>query len=80
MTPDTFVVSKNIIIQKMEHTHMETKMIGSKIAKARKKISISQAQLAKRLFISPQAVGKCNTQERVNRSTFLCDKQILPGR
>jgi len=33
-------------------------MIGSKIAEARKKISISQAQLAERLFISPQAVGK----------------------
>jgi uncharacterized protein YjbI with pentapeptide repeats len=38
--------------------HMETKMIGSKIAEARKKINISQAQLAQRLFISPQAVGK----------------------
>ncbi len=37
---------------------METKMIGSKIAEARKRINISQAQLAKRLFISPQAVGK----------------------
>ena len=37
---------------------METNMIGNKIAKARKKINISQAQLAERLFISPQAVGK----------------------
>ena len=37
---------------------MENKIIGSKIAEARKKISISQAQLAKCLFISPQAVGK----------------------
>lgn len=37
---------------------METKMIGNKIAEARKKINISQAQLAERLFISPQAVGK----------------------
>lgn len=37
---------------------MESKMIGSKIAEARKKINISQAQLAQRLFISPQAVGK----------------------
>ncbi len=37
---------------------MDTKMIGSKIAKARKQITISQAQLAERLFISPQAVGK----------------------
>ncbi len=37
---------------------MEAKMIGSKIAEARKKINLSQAQLAERLFISPQAVGK----------------------
>jgi uncharacterized protein YjbI with pentapeptide repeats len=36
----------------------ETKKIGNKIAEARKKINISQAQLAQRLFISPQAVGK----------------------
>ena len=37
---------------------METKMIGNKIAEARKKLSISQAQLAEKLFISAQAVGK----------------------
>ena len=37
---------------------MDTKMIGSKIAKARKKINMSQAELAGLLFISPQAVGK----------------------
>ncbi len=37
---------------------METTMIGNKIAQARKKVNISQAQLAQRLFISPQAVGK----------------------
>jgi uncharacterized protein YjbI with pentapeptide repeats len=37
---------------------MEAKLIGTKIAKARKKINISQAQLAKHLFISQQAVGK----------------------
>ena len=37
---------------------METKKIGNKIAEARKKINISQAELAQRLFISPQAVGK----------------------
>jgi len=34
------------------------KMIGNKIAEARKKANISQAQLAQRLFISSQAVGK----------------------
>ena len=39
-------------------THMETKKIGNKIAEARKKTNISQAELAQRLFISPQAVGK----------------------
>ena len=37
---------------------VNTKMIGNKIAEARKKINISQAQLAERLFISSQAVGK----------------------
>jgi uncharacterized protein YjbI with pentapeptide repeats len=38
--------------------YMETKKIGNKIAKARKKTNISQAELAQSLFISPQAVGK----------------------
>lgn len=37
---------------------LNAKMIGNKIAEARKKINISQVQLAQRLFISPQAVGK----------------------
>lgn len=37
---------------------LNTSMIGNKIAEARKKINISQAQLAQRLFISSQAVGK----------------------
>ncbi len=37
---------------------METKMIGNKITEARKKLNISQAQLAELLFISAQAVGK----------------------
>ncbi len=40
-------------------------MIGSKIAKARKKINISQAQLAQRLFISPQAIGKWERGESI---------------
>jgi transcriptional regulator with XRE-family HTH domain len=44
---------------------METKMIGSKIAIARKKVNISQAQLAQRLFISPQAVGKWERGESI---------------
>jgi uncharacterized protein YjbI with pentapeptide repeats len=37
---------------------LTAKMIGSKIAGARKKMNISQARLAERLFISSQAVGK----------------------
>ena len=37
---------------------VNTKKIGDKIAKARKKINISQSQLGQRLFISSQAVGK----------------------
>src|SRR5664279_4870791 len=37
---------------------LNTTMIGNKIAEARKKINISQARLAERLFISSQAVGK----------------------
>ena len=37
---------------------LNTKMIGNKIAEARKRINNSQAQLAQRLFISAQAVGK----------------------
>jgi uncharacterized protein YjbI with pentapeptide repeats len=37
---------------------MDTKIIGNKIAKARKKINMPQSQLAQLLFISPQAVGK----------------------
>jgi uncharacterized protein YjbI with pentapeptide repeats len=37
---------------------METRKVGNKIAEARKKLNISQAQLAESLFISAQAVGK----------------------
>jgi transcriptional regulator with XRE-family HTH domain len=44
---------------------MDTKIIGSKIAKARKEINMSQAQLAQSLFISPQAVGKWERGESV---------------
>ncbi len=37
---------------------IQSKNIGEKIAEARKKANISQAQLAERISISPQAVGK----------------------
>lgn len=45
-------------IKTKKDSTMETKTIGSKIAKARKHVNMSQAELALRLFISPQAVGK----------------------
>lgn len=44
---------------------METQMIGSKIARARKEKNMSQAQLAQLLFISPQAVGKWERGESI---------------
>jgi uncharacterized protein YjbI with pentapeptide repeats len=57
---------------------METKMIGSKIAEARKKINISQAQLAQRLFISSQAVGKWERGESMpDITTFTRLAEIL---
>jgi len=44
---------------------MEMNIIGNKIAEARKKINISQAELAEHLFISPQAVGKWERGESI---------------
>lgn len=44
---------------------MESTMIGSKITEARKKIHLSQAQLAQRVFVSPQAVGKWERGESI---------------
>jgi uncharacterized protein YjbI with pentapeptide repeats len=44
---------------------MESTQIGDKIAKARKKASLSQAELAEQLFISPQAVGKWERGESI---------------
>lgn len=41
-----------------ERITMESNIFGSKISAARKKLNLSQAQLADQLFISPQAVGK----------------------
>lgn len=37
---------------------LNSKSIGNKIAEARKKINLSQAELSQRILISPQAVGK----------------------
>ncbi|MFD2573021.1 pentapeptide repeat-containing protein [Spirosoma soli] len=50
---------------KQKTLRMDAKMIGSKIAKARKEINISQAELAQHLFISPQAVGKWERGESI---------------
>jgi uncharacterized protein YjbI with pentapeptide repeats len=44
---------------------MEIKSIGNKIAEARKKVNLSQAKLAERLFISAQAVGKWERGESI---------------
>jgi transcriptional regulator with XRE-family HTH domain len=44
---------------------IEIKMIGNKIAEARKKAGLSQAQLSQHLFISPQAVGKWERGESI---------------
>lgn len=57
---------------------MEMKMIGNKIADARKKLSVSQAELVQRLFISPQAVGKWERGESIpDLITFNRLAQIL---
>lgn len=50
---------------------LEAKKIGNKIAEARKILGISQAQLAERLFISPQAVGKWERGESLPDITTL---------
>jgi len=50
---------------------METKMIGNKIGEARKKLNISQARLAEKLFISAQAVGKWERGESMPDITTL---------
>ncbi|SIN91987.1 Transcriptional regulator, contains XRE-family HTH domain [Chitinophaga niabensis] len=53
-------------------------MIGDKIAAARKKVNISQAQLAQRLFISSQAVGKWERGESMpDITTFNSLAEIL---
>jgi uncharacterized protein YjbI with pentapeptide repeats len=51
--------------QKNEKTMLNSKSIGNKIATARKKINLSQAELAEQVSISPQAVGKWERGESV---------------
>jgi DNA-binding transcriptional regulator YiaG len=55
----TFVASN------FKKVHMEAHFIGSKIAEARKKLNVSQAQLARHLFISPKAAGKWERGESI---------------
>jgi len=55
-----------------------TKMIGNKIAEARKTLMISQTQLAESLFISSQAVGKWERGESMpDITTFIRLAEIL---
>jgi uncharacterized protein YjbI with pentapeptide repeats len=57
---------------------VNTTTIGNKIAEARKRINISQAQLAERLFISSQAVGKWERGESMpDITTFIRLAEIL---
>jgi uncharacterized protein YjbI with pentapeptide repeats len=57
---------------------MLTQKIGNKIAEARKRVNISQAQLAERLFISAQAVGKWERGESMpDITTFIRLSEML---
>ena len=57
---------------------LNTKIIGNKIAEARKKKNISQATLAQQLFISSQAVGKWERGESMpDIITLNCLAEIL---
>jgi len=76
MNPSIFAESKK---QKQKISLMLTsKMIGNKIAGARKKIDLSQAELAQRLFISSQAVGKWERGESMpDITTFIRLAEIM---
>jgi len=50
---------------------LNSKSIGNKIAEARKKINLSQAELAQQVSISPQAVGKWERGESMPDITSL---------
>ncbi|MES2285623.1 MAG: pentapeptide repeat-containing protein [Bacteroidota bacterium] len=50
---------------------LNSKSIGNKIAEARKKINLSQAELAQQVSISPQAVGKWERGESLPDITTL---------
>lgn len=50
---------------------LNSKSIGNKIAEARKKMNLSQAELAQQVSISPQAVGKWERSESMPDITIL---------
>jgi uncharacterized protein YjbI with pentapeptide repeats len=50
--------NKFVASQKQNKMMLNSKSIGNKIATARKKMNLSQAELAQQVAISPQAVGK----------------------
>lgn len=50
---------------------LNSKLIGDKIATARKKLNLSQAELAQQVSISPQAVGKWERDESMPDITTL---------
>lgn len=58
---------------------MEMKIIGQKIAEARKQINLSQAELSRHLFISPQAVGKWERGESIPDLITFNRLAKLPG-
>ncbi|MBX9851750.1 MAG: pentapeptide repeat-containing protein [Cytophagaceae bacterium] len=67
MTPNKFVAS-----QKQNNMMLNSKSIGNKITEARKKINLSQAELAQQVSISSQAVGKWERGESMPDITTLC--------
>ena len=66
MSQNNFVAS-----QKTHNKMLNSKSIGNKIAEARKKINLSQAELAQQVSISPQAVGKWERGESMPDITTL---------
>lgn len=50
---------------------LNSKSLGNKIASARKKVNLSQSELAQQVSISPQAVGKWERGESMPDITTL---------
>lgn len=58
---------------------ISSKSIGNKIAEARKKMNLSQAELAQRVAISPQAVGKWERGESMPDIATLSRLAVILG-